>query len=74
MSIIHRLSDEVYDNLVSNFPNILVTKETTDIQAGYMLGVQAVLAKLREGFVIGNTNKGPSLPLQPNQRQVRIPR
>lgn len=31
----------------------LVTHLTTELQAGYQLGVQAVLATLRNGFVSG---------------------
>jgi hypothetical protein len=45
------LTNEVYQKLASSFP-ILVNRETTEIMSGYQLGVQAVLQKLREGFVI----------------------
>jgi hypothetical protein len=48
------LTQAVYASLAANFP-IVVNRETTDIQAGYHLGVQAVLQKLREGFVIGQS-------------------
>ena len=46
------LTQAVYNDLASKFP-IMVNRETTDIMAGYNLGVQAVLQKLREGYVIG---------------------
>jgi hypothetical protein len=46
------LTQAVYEHLSKQFP-ILVNRETTDIMAGYNLGVQAVLQKLREGYVIG---------------------
>lgn len=44
---------DVYKKLADHFP-ILVNKETSAIMSGYQLGVQAVLQKLREGFVIDN--------------------
>jgi len=47
------LTQAVYQNLAKQFP-ILVNRETTEIMSGYQLGVQAVLQKLREGFVIDN--------------------
>ncbi|WCA46226.1 hypothetical protein [Caulobacter phage DCM] len=34
-------------------PNVLVSNTTTDIEAGFKLGVQHVLSLLRKGFVIG---------------------
>lgn len=48
-----RLDAEAYQALVKNFPPPTVTTATTDLQAGFQLGVQAVLEKLRHGFVIG---------------------
>jgi hypothetical protein len=33
-------------------PSTFVTGQTTDIQAGYMLGVQHVLNALQEGFTV----------------------
>jgi hypothetical protein len=45
------LTTPVYESLSRQFP-ILVNRETTDIMAGMQLGIQLVLQKLREGFVI----------------------
>lgn len=45
------LTTPVYEALSKQFP-LVVNRETTDITAGYQLGIQAVLQKLREGFVI----------------------
>lgn len=48
-----RLTREVYEDLERKVGRILVTRETTDLQAGYQLGVQSVMQMLREGYVIG---------------------
>lgn len=48
-----RLEGAVYQQIAASFGPPTVTDKTTDIQAGYQLGVQAVLAVLRHGFVIG---------------------
>lgn len=50
----HRLTLDQYADLekavnVSTF----VGADTTPLQAGYQLGIQHVLAKLRSGFVVG---------------------
>lgn len=49
----HRLSTEAYQQLEKTMPPLVVSLETTPHYAGYMLGVQFVLKKLREGFVVG---------------------
>jgi hypothetical protein len=46
-----RLTPEVYAALEKQLPKMVVTAETTDMQAGMQLGVQLVLKHLREGFV-----------------------
>lgn len=51
--ITHRLSEEAYGQLTKGMPGIAVTNETTERQMGFQLGIQYVLQKLREGFVIG---------------------
>lgn len=51
--VITRLDKDVYEALVKRLPGIGVGTDTTELQAGYQLGVQHVLAILREGFVIG---------------------
>lgn len=45
-----RLMPEVYAQLVKSLPGPACPK--TDLEAGYILGVQAALQKLREGFVV----------------------
>lgn len=48
----HRLSPEVMRDLEAKLGNLtIVTTTTTDLQAGYALGVQRVLQLLREGYV-----------------------
>ena len=47
-----RLNTAVYDNLVRQLPKVVVTSATTAHEAGFLLGVQAVLQKLREGYVV----------------------
>ena len=49
----HRLSPESYAQLLRQVTSISVSNDTSVLQAGYQLGVQAVLQKLREGFVVG---------------------
>lgn len=46
------LNKDIYKKLEDQLPAPAPTGTTTEIQAGYMLGVQYVLKKLREGFVI----------------------
>lgn len=47
-----RLTQAVYKTLEDKMGKVYVGDNTTDLQAGYMLGVQAVLKVLREGYVI----------------------
>ena len=51
--IVIRLDQEAYTQLTKQLGGIGVGQDTPPLQAGYMLGVQEVLRKLREGFVIG---------------------
>jgi hypothetical protein len=46
------LNKDIYKKLEAQLPAPAPSATTTDIQAGYMLGVQYVLKVLREGFVI----------------------
>ena len=50
--VIVRLQPDVYRLLEESLPAPAVTTTTTDLQAGYALGIQAVLKKLREGFTV----------------------
>lgn len=47
-----RLSPEVYRQLEAKMYRPIVTAETTAHQAGYQLGVAAVLKELRNGYVV----------------------
>jgi hypothetical protein len=49
----HRLTQEVYKQLERDLLRLAVGPTTTELQAGYQLGVAAVLEKLRNGIVIG---------------------
>ena len=49
-----RLHPDEYQKLAREFPNPIVTETTTAHQAGYLLGIQAVLQKLREGYTVGD--------------------
>jgi len=51
-----RLHPDELDRLARRLPRPVVSAETTDLQAGYQLGVQYVLELLREGWVIGESN------------------
>lgn len=47
-----RLTPEVYKSLEAKFSRPTVTDSTSAHQAGFQLGVQAVLQALRQGFVV----------------------
>ncbi|APU00309.1 hypothetical protein HOR55_gp22 [Ralstonia phage RS-PII-1] len=47
-----RLTEEQYESLEKQLAPPTVTQVTTDLQAGYQLGVQEVLRKLRSGYVV----------------------
>jgi hypothetical protein len=47
-----RLTPEVYKALEAKFSRPIVTENTTAHQAGFQLGVYAVLQALRNGFVV----------------------
>lgn len=48
-----RLSEDQYEALERQLTGPTVTTATTELQAGYQLGVQDVLRKLRAGYVVG---------------------
>jgi len=48
-----RLDTTQYRQLERQLPPPSVTNSTSDLMAGYQLGVQAVLKLLREGYSIG---------------------
>jgi hypothetical protein len=48
-----RLTKEVYEDLEKKLPAPSVQRDTTDLQAGFQLGIQHVLKLLREGYVVG---------------------
>lgn len=47
-----RLNSEVYAALEKQLPQPYIDSTTSPQQVGYLLGIQAVLKKLREGFVV----------------------
>jgi len=49
-----RLDPVQYRRLEQQLPPPVVTNTTSDLMAGYQLGVQAVLKALREGYTIGD--------------------
>ena len=46
------LARPVYLKLEALLPQPVINPNTTDLQAGYALGVQRVLQLLREGYVV----------------------
>lgn len=48
-----RLTAEVYADLERKHNTFRPTSASTELEAGYALGVQAVLKDLRAGFVMG---------------------
>lgn len=53
--VVARLSTEMYDHLVKQLPNPFVTKDTTELEAGFRLGIQHVLFLLREKGIVVST-------------------
>lgn len=49
----HRLTQEVYMQLERECSRLAVGPATTELQAGFQLGVASVLERLRNGIVIG---------------------
>jgi hypothetical protein len=47
-----RLSPHVYNQFAAQFKPLHPTEQTSALQAGYYLGVEAVLKKLREQIVV----------------------
>lgn len=50
--ITHRLSETAYAALEKTVPSPVVDDKTTELQAGFRLGIQFILQKLREGYVV----------------------
>lgn len=48
----HRLSLEAYEQLVKALPGPAVDNDLSEHRAGFLLGIQFVLQRLREGFVV----------------------
>jgi hypothetical protein len=51
-SILVRLDETIYKELESKCPIPFVQGNTTELQAGFQLGVQHVLKMLREGYTV----------------------
>lgn len=47
-----RMNTRIYESLEAKLPQAGVTATTTELQAGFQLGIQYVLKLLREGYVI----------------------
>lgn len=52
VNIVTRLDPEVYQVLENKMSRLGATSTTTPIEAGFQLGVQAVLKELRVGYVV----------------------
>jgi len=50
--ILVRLDPDVYRELERSLTPPVVTDATSELMAGFKLGVQTVLQKLREGYVV----------------------
>lgn len=53
-----RLEQEVYAQLEAKLSRLIVTSTTTPLEAGFQLGIQAVLKELRSGYVVQTRNVG----------------
>lgn len=47
---VNRLTSDQYRSLEKKLAGISMTSSTTDLQAGYMLGIQQALLVIREGW------------------------
>lgn len=54
--VIVRLEPAVYATLEAKLSKLVVTSSTTELEAGFQLGVQAVLKELRTGYVVQTRN------------------
>lgn len=52
METVVRLAPDVYRALEKQLSPPIVTSQTTELLAGYQLGVQQVLKLLREGYAV----------------------
>jgi len=68
MNDLYRLTQSVYESLEKQLPKPVVSKDTTEHQIGYLLGIQHVLGLLRQGFTINDGNEARGVPLRPRQR------
>lgn len=50
--IVTRLRPDLYAQLEKKFSTLRITETVTPLQAGYALGVEAVLKELRNGYVV----------------------
>lgn len=56
VGVVVRLQPDVYKQLEDKMSRLAVTTTTTPIEAGFQLGVQAVLKELRAGYVVQTSN------------------
>lgn len=49
-----RLDQDALDDLIKQLPRPIPATNTTEIQAGFLLGIQHVLDILRTGFTTGS--------------------
>lgn len=54
--VVYRLSAEVFAKLEKSFRPLVVTENTSQLQAGRALGIQEVLNAVRAGLVIERTD------------------
>lgn len=50
---LYRFNPESIRQLEKQLPMVTVNGTTTEVQAGYLLGIQHVLSILRQGFTVG---------------------
>lgn len=63
-----RLTQLVYEQLERQVTPPIVTGTTTELQAGYALGVQQVLMLLRNGFTCDTDQQAGSTPFRTRAR------
>jgi hypothetical protein len=54
-----RLQAEVYQQLEDKLSRSMVSATTTELEAGFKLGVEHVLQHLRKGFVVNTSGPRP---------------
>lgn len=63
MAELYRLTPAVYEALEKQLPRPILSSNSTELEAGQIIGIQRVLELLRNGFTINDSNQARGIPL-----------